>query len=158
MIIPSLRLCAAAVAAVASSACVTLPEPAPAPRPAVSIAASPEKTWESALDELTEEGLAVRTVEKNAGFIATETMTLPMFSTDASKWADCGTFAGFRYAPTAVDYTIFVRGNSTGSSMNASARYRLLKTTGEPPTDCVSTGAFEESFAAAVKQRAETAR
>jgi hypothetical protein len=157
MISTCLRLCAiSAIGAV--SACVTLPEASVAPRPPTSVAASLETTWEFALDQLAEQGLAVRTVEKSAGFIATETVTLPPFVTDASRWADCGSFAGFRYAPTAVDYTIFVRGDSTGSSMKTNARYRLWKSAGEGETTCVSTGAFEESFDAAVKQRAEIAQ
>jgi hypothetical protein len=144
-----------ALAIAASSACVTLPEASVAPRPLVSIAAPVAKTWASALDQLADHGVAVRSVEPDSGFIATETIALPMFSTDASKWADCGTFAGFRFAPSVVDYTIFVRGDSTGSSLKTSARYRLVKTTDEVPTDCVSTGAFEHSFDASVKQRAE---
>jgi hypothetical protein len=110
------------------------------------------------LDQLADQGVAVRTVEKSGGFIATETIALPIFTTDPHKWADCGTFAGFRYAPTVVDYTVFVREASTGSLMKTSARCRLTKSTGEGQTDCVSTGAFEESFDASVKQRAETTR
>jgi hypothetical protein len=158
MIIPW-RASSAALALTALSGCTTFPESSLAPPPpAISIAAPLETTWESTLDQLTAQGIAVRTLEKGAGFIATETVTLPPFVTDATKWADCGTFAGFRYAPTAVDYTVFVRGDSTGSSSKASARYRLLKSTGEPPVDCVSTGVFEASFGAAVKQRAETMR
>ena len=152
------RASGAALAMAALSGCITLPEPSLTPRPAIAIAAPLETTWESTLDQLAAQGIAVRTVERSAGFIATETVTLPPFITDAAKWADCGTFAGFRYAPTAVDYTVFVRGDSTGSSSKANARYRLLKTTGEAPVDCVSTGVFEASFGAAVKQRAETMR
>jgi len=146
-----------AVLAIAGlSGCVTLPELSLARQAATPIDASLETTWQSALDQLTDQGVAIRTVEKSGGFIATETIALPMFTTDPHKWADCGTFAGFSYAPTAVDYTIFVRAASTGSLMKTSARYRLLKSAGEGPTDCVSTGVFEESFVASVKRRAET--
>jgi len=148
----------AAVAIVGISGCVTLPAPGLVPRPAVAVAAPVERTWESALDQLAEQGIAIRTVEPDSGFIATETIALPPFSTHPGTWADCGTFATFRYAPTVVDYTIFVRGDPTGSSMKTTARYRLLKAPGEVPTDCVSTGAFEQSFEALAKQRAETAR
>jgi len=59
---------------------------------------------------------------------------------------------------TVVDYTIFVRGSSTASSMKTSARYRLLRVAGEVPTDCVSAGAFERSFDASAQQRAEITR
>jgi hypothetical protein len=147
-----------AVAMAGISACVTLPAPSVGPRPAVAIAASVEKTWASALDQLAEQGITIRTVDRNAGFIATETIGLPLFSKDPGTWADCGTFAGFRYAPTVVDYSIFVRGNITASSMTTRARYRLLKSADEVPTDCVSTGISERSFDASTKQRAELTR
>jgi hypothetical protein len=147
-----------AVAMAVISACVTLPAPSVGPGPAVAIAAPVDETWASALDQLAEQGIAIRTVDRNAGFIATETIGLPLFSKDPGAWADCGTFASFRYAPTVVDYTIFVRGSSTTSSMKTSARYRLLKSADEVPTDCVSTGAFERSFDVSTKQRAEFTR
>jgi hypothetical protein len=148
----------AAVAGLAVSACVTLPAPGLAPRPAVSIAASVDQTWDSALDQLAERNIAIRSVERNSGFIATETIALPPFSIHPDAWADCGSFASFRFAPTVVDYTIFVRGDSTTSSMKTSARYRFVQLTGEVPTDCVSNGALEKSFDASVKQRAEITR
>ena len=124
----------------------------------MAIAAPAEQTWESALDQLAEQGIAVRTVERESGFIATETLALPLFSTDPVRWANCGAFITFPYAPTVVNYTIFVRGDSTASSVRTSARYRLHKAVGELPTDCVSTGAFEQSFNASTKQRAELTR
>jgi hypothetical protein len=157
MIIPCLRFVSVA-AIVGVSACVTLPEPAAVPRSPVAVAAPLAATWESVLEQLAVQGIAVRTVETSAGFIATETVALPMFTTDPHRWANCGTFAGFAFAPSAVDYTVFVRGDEGASSLKASARYRLLKTDGELPVDCVSTGAFEESFGAAVRRRAEAGR
>jgi hypothetical protein len=78
----------AAVAFAGSSACVTLPVPSVTPRPAVAIAASVDQTWESALDQLAAQGIAIRTVERSSGFIATETIALPPFSTDPRRWAD----------------------------------------------------------------------
>ena len=84
----------AVLAISAMSGCVTLPELNLAPQAPIPIDASLEKTWQSALDLLAEQGVAVRTVEKSTGFIASETIALPMFVTDP-KWADCGTFAGF---------------------------------------------------------------
>lgn len=145
----------AVVAIAGISGCVTLPAIHLAPAPAVAIAAPAEQAWESALDQLAAQGIAVRTVERESGFIATETIALPLFSTDPVRWANCGAFITFPYAPTAVDYTIFVRGDSIASSVKTSARYRLHKSTGEVPTDCVSTGVFEQSFNASAKQRAE---
>jgi hypothetical protein len=143
-----------AMAIAGTTGCVTLPEPALSSRPAASVAASVGRTWDAAIDQLADRGLAVRSIERDSGFIATQTIALPPFSTDAARWADCGTFATFRFAPNAVDYTIFVRGNATGATVKTSARH-LVKPAGEAPTDCVSTGAFEQSFDAAVKQRAE---
>jgi len=148
----------AAIAIASMTGCVSLPEPASTPRSAELVAAPFARAWDAAIDQLADRGLAVRTVEPNAGFIATETITLPAFSSEPARWADCGTFAGFPFAPNAVDYTVFVRGDATGATIKASARYRVLQLTEEPPTDCVSTGAFERSFEGEVKQRAEAAR
>ena len=147
----------AAIAIVSVTGCVSLPQPAVPPRPAELVAAPFARAWDAAIDQLADRGLAVRTVEPEAGFIATETITLPAFSSEPAKWADCGTFAGFPFAPNAVSYTVFVRGDASGATIKTSARYRVVKVTEEAPTDCVSTGAFERSFEAEVKQRAEAA-
>jgi hypothetical protein len=82
-------------------------------------------------------------------------MTLPPFPRDPGELADCGTFASFRFAPTTVEYMVLVRGDTTSTVVRTTARYRFMKGTGELPTECVSTGAFEATFDAAVKQRAE---
>lgn len=147
-----------AVTLAGAGGCVTLPAPGVAPRPAVSIAASFDKTWASALEQLADQGITVRSVDRDAGFIGTESIALPPSSRTPGKWADCGTFASFRYAPTVVDYTLFVRGNPTESSLRTYARYRTQTAAGDIPTECVSTGAFERSFGAAAKERAESSR
>jgi hypothetical protein len=148
----------ASLAAAGISACVTLPTPSVAVRPPVPVAAPFDETWTSALGELASQGIAVRFVDRDAGFIATESIALPVFSRNPDEWADCGTFASFRYAPAAVDYTLFVRGDSITSSLKTSARYRARSAANELLVDCVSTGAFERSFDASAKQRAETAQ
>lgn len=138
-------------------ACVTLPAPGPAPRPAVAVAAPVDTTWQAVLDQLLQRNMAIHSVDRGAGFISTRTMALPPFPADPGAWADCGTFAGFGFAPAVVDLTVLIRGDSTASSVKTSARYRLRKGPGEIPTDCVSKGVFEGGFDASVKQHAEIA-
>jgi hypothetical protein len=139
------------------TACIRLPEPNAAPRPDSPISASASRTWDVVIDQLGERGIPLRAVEKASGFIATQPVALPPFSSEPAKWADCGTFASFRFAPTAVEYTFLIRGDSAHATVKSSARYLLTKSDGAsaPPTECVSNGAFEAAFDASVKQRAE---
>ena len=153
-------LAAARLMCVLLMACVRLPEPNATPRPASAIAASVNRTWDVVIDQLGEQGIALRSVEKISGFIATQTISLPTYTSEPAKWADCGTFASFRYAPNAVEYTILVRGDSATATVRSSARYLLMKSDGmgAGPTECVSSGAFEAAFDASVKRRAEANR
>ncbi|MDB4891464.1 MAG: hypothetical protein JWL61_3319 [Gemmatimonadetes bacterium] len=148
---------AAGLACALLAACVRLPEPNSAPRPPASISASIARTWDAVIDQLGQQDIPLRSVERASGFIATQTIAMQGVTTEPTKWADCGTFASFHFAPTAVEYTILVRGDSSSASVRSSARYLLVKNDGTSaaPTECVSNGAFEASFDASVKRRAE---
>jgi hypothetical protein len=148
---------AAGLACALLAACVRLPEPTSAPRPPAPISASVARTWDAVIDQLGEQAIPLRSMEKASGFIATQTIAMQGVTTEPTKWADCGTFASFHFAPTAVEYTILVRGDSTRASVRSSARYLLVKNDGTSagPTECVSNGVFEASFEESVKRRAE---
>jgi hypothetical protein len=149
-------LIATSLVSVVSVGCVALPTPRVAPQPAAGVSASVGRTWDVVLDQLGERGIAVRSLERASGFVGTQTMAMPALPSDPARFANCGTFASFHFPPSTVEYTILVRGDSTRATVHTTARYVFVKGTGEPPTECVSTGAFETAFDAAVKQRAET--
>jgi hypothetical protein len=148
---------AAGLACALLAACVRLPEPTSAPRPPAPISASVDRTWDAVIDQLGQQNIPLRSMERASGFIATHTIAMQGVTTEPTKWADCGTFASFHFAPTAVEYVILVRGDSTSASVRSIARYLLVKNDGisTAPTECVSNGAFEAAFDASVKARAE---
>lgn len=144
------------------ASCIT-PGPAVAPPPAVpreakTVGASFGETWNAVIERFAEDNIAIRTLERASGFIATEPMHVPAYMNAAADWADCGSapFAGRLY-PNSTSFNILVRGDTTKSTVKASIRWTTTIGTGAyaQPFECTSTGNWEAMLEEGIAARAE---
>ena len=135
-----------------------LAPPPAAPREAKAVAASFGKTWDAVIERFAEDNIAIRTLERASGFIATEPMNVPASVNAEADWADCGTqpFTG-RVYPRTTTYNILVRGDSTRSTVKASIRWTATTGTGVYTAvhECTTTGNWEAMIEEGIAARAE---
>lgn len=147
----------AIIAVVAVIGCVTVPPAAGNHAEAITVNASPDAVWESALLELAARGLALANSDRDDGLLITASIDLPPESVIDRRrdLADCGSLGGVPRFPSRVTYLVTVRDAGEGASVRASGVY-LSQLYGEPQAlPCASSGAWEGSFVAAVRTRAE---
>lgn len=147
----------------------------PVSREPTLVHASFERTWEAVIDQFAEQNLKPKVMDKASGWISTD----PLLVTNPYRWADCGmlmqevdttykqsngtmkvdTVESHVPAETA-EYDVVVHGDSVTSTVHVSVRfmssYRPVPTDPELPVQCISTGAWENEFETAIKQRAES--
>lgn len=125
--------------------CFPAPPPAaPPPPPPTDVGASYGRTWDAAVSLLTERHIGIRTIDRPSGLIVSDTVALG--GTTPETHAGCGS----NRVPRWAIYTILVRGDSTRSTVDATARWSM-GILGECPT----MGGWERELETAVKARAE---
>jgi hypothetical protein len=149
-----------AVVFVAACATPVPPPPAPQARPAVPVTASFAKTWQSAVDVFADKNVGIRTIDRSSGLIVADPVSVPFNVRELSKpggLADCGRDMLAHYVPPSLAvYNVRVRGDSTSSSVLVTVRWTTtLSNAANKEVVCASTGAWEENFEKAVKDKAE---
>lgn len=137
--------------------CVSVPPAAENHAESATVNASPDAVWEAALLELAARGLALANSDRDDGLLITASLDLPPESVIDRRrdLADCGSLGGVPRFPSRVTYLVTVRDAGDGASVQASGVY-LSQLHGEPQAlPCASSGAWEGSFVAAVRTRAE---
>ena len=116
----------------------TVPPPpqAPAPPP-VSVDASVGRTWDAAVEAFTTDRIGLRTVDRLSGLIVSDTVALPQSN---PAHARCGSDMGMARGASRAIYTVLVRGDSTRSTVTASAQW-IMPLLG----DCSTTGVVSAS-------------
>lgn len=152
-----MRMFFAIIAVSAVLGCVTVPPAAGDHAESVTVNASPDAVWEAALLELAARGLALANSDRDDGLLITTSIDLPPESVIDRRrdLANCGSLGGVPRFPSRVTYLVTVKDAGEGASVRASAVY-LSQLHGEPlAVPCASSGAWEGSFVAAVRARAE---
>lgn len=152
-----MRLFLAIIAVTALFGCVTVPRAAENHAESATVNASPDAVWEAALLELAARGLALANSDRDDGLLITASIVLPPESVIDRRrdLANCGSLGGVPRFPSRVTYLVTVKDAGEGASMRASGVY-LSQLHGEPlAVPCASSGAWEGSFVAAVRTRAE---
>jgi len=125
-------------------------------RPPRPVQASFGRTWDAVVDYFASRGVPVRAADRAAGVITGDAGQLPP-GRDLKLLANCsdpdeGSFVGAARVvlPTSAVYTVTVRGDSTASTVKATARF-----THEGTVECTSFGVWESDFETAIKAAAE---
>lgn len=140
--------------AVIIGACAPTPPAPPAPRSATTVAASFGKTWDAVLSAFAARSIPIKTVDRSSGLVVAEDQQL---RSRIDSLADCGKEAmGIARAPSRAGWSVLVRGDSTGSTVQATIRFSASPgiTSG---VDCSSTGKWETELERQIKAAAEAA-
>lgn len=132
------------------SSCMHPPKPA-APRPVMPVTASFGRTWDAVVAIFNEREIPF-TTDRRSGSIASGPRGVPA---NDSSWVDCGT-AGANarvMQPETVVYKVVVQGDSTASTVHATALFG--STAGLMISQCSSRGTWETQFEGEVRSRAE---
>lgn len=134
-----------------------------------AVAASFDRTWETAVSYFAERNIAIRTIEKASGIIVAEPGRANLANRHATAnkyappdsydpiYADCGSRKGYwPPEPTAALYNVRVLGDDVRSSVQVNARFISSGYTANPgPLDCRSTGKWESDIETYIKANAE---
>jgi hypothetical protein len=158
--------------------CASTPEPIHAPttvvtpRAATPVNASFERTWAAVIDQLADQNLSIRVLDKSSGWVATQMLSV----SNPWKWADCGATGGdtvqladppSRATVTEVhhipveraEYDVVVHGDTAHATVRVSVHWIGVYRAGTvaPPVqvDCVTHGLWEAGFEGTVKRAAE---
>ncbi len=137
--------------------CVAVPRAEENHAESSTVNASPDAVWQAALLELAARGLALANSDRDDGLLITAPLDLPPESVIDRRrdLANCGSLGGVPRFPSRVTYLVTVKDAGEGASVRASGVY-LSQLHGEPlAVPCASSGAWEASFVAAVRARAE---
>jgi hypothetical protein len=135
------------------------PPQAPAPRAATPVDATFENTWNAVIDRFGDANIAIATMERASGFIATESGSVVPEEAVESGWANCGTVRDTSrrertLGPGRAVWNVVVREAGEGAStVKATVAYSPYSPDVSP--GCVSLGGWERMFEAAVKTAAE---
>jgi hypothetical protein len=130
------------------SSCMHPPKYVP-PRPEADVAASFGRTWDAALAAFAERKINV-TTDRNGGMIMSIGLSV---ADNDTNWTSCGE-AGVNarvMKPEIVRYTVMVKGDSTKSTMKATAIFG--SDAGLLVAQCPSKGSWESEFEADVRRR-----
>jgi len=124
-------------------------------RDATPVNASVGRAWDAVLDLFAARQIAISTWERASGFIGTDQWDVP--GSEARRWADCGKFLGMSYEARRATYNVFVRGDSTASTVMVTVRWVEGFAADDPPDhECKTRNVLESELEAAIKLRAET--
>lgn len=148
---------------VATCGCMRFTAPgAPAPHSAMPVAASFGKTWDAVIDVFATKNIPVRTLERVSGLIAAEPSSVESFDpTKEHPWADCGAVGvggrgGKSFSqPSSAFYNVRVRGDSLGSTVLVTVRWKYAVTKESLGTDCSTRGVWETDVEREIKRLAE---
>lgn len=131
--------------------CMNPPPPTPVQHPPASVSASFGRTWDAVVAIFADRNITIYT-DRRAGMVSSALMGVPG---EDSSWTSCGT-AGVNervMRPEGVKYTVTVKGDSTASTVHATALFG--STSGMLVAQCPSRGTWEAQFEAEAKSRAE---
>lgn len=135
--------------------CRTIPPAPVAPRSAISVSKSESATWNIVLELFAERNLPIKNIDRASGFVATDPLGVP----DAAQpGVDCGKENSLqvRLRPRLASYSVFVRGDSTSSTVKASVHWTSQSDDKvRRVIECTTTGEWETAFESEVKSRAE---
>jgi hypothetical protein len=126
------------------------PTPAPVRKP-MAVNASFGRTWDAVVAAFKARNRTISTDRRSGSVLSGPWAVLE----SDSSWSDCGT-AGANarvMRPDNVHYTVVVKGDSTASTVLATAVFGAAA--GLLVTQCTSKGTWEAEFEADVKSRAE---
>jgi hypothetical protein len=136
------------------SGCHPVPPAQVAPRTGTPVAASQAKTWDAVIELFAERNLPIKNMDRASGFIATDPLGVPL---EEQPGVDCGKgIDRLRNLPRTASYSVFVRGDSTSSTVKAAVRWTSRSDDGEKLlVECTTTGQREAVFENQVRARAE---
>lgn len=138
----------------ALAACHSVQPAQIAPRPGTPVSASQSKTWDVVIALFAERNLPIKNMDRASGFIATDPLGVE-YAPHAG--VDCG--ANFLHAPNyprLASYSVFVRGDSSSSTVKAAAHWTSQTEDKQKlQIECTTQGQWEATFEQDVKTRAE---
>jgi hypothetical protein len=138
----------------AISGCSPVPPAKVAPRAGTPVATSQSKTWDVVIQLFEERNLPIKNMDRASGFIATDALGVPLAQVPG---VDCGkSEVHVANLPRTATYSVFVRGDSSSSSVKAAVRWTSQSNDKQKLLlECTTTGAWESAFEHDVKTRAE---
>jgi hypothetical protein len=140
-----------------------VPPSPPTPRMGTEVETSFTHSWDAVIDVFSELNIGIKTMDRASGLIVAEQNSVPseLVKPDVKVWADCGRFppdpimGEIRIYPNFVTYNVLVRGDSSRSTVKATARWEK-RATGQYEVErpCVSLGAWEQGVEQQIKERA----
>ena len=152
------RIVLALAAALIGCAKVTPPGP-PVPHSAMDVSASFGRTWDAAIDQMTQRTLPIKTIERVSGLIATDVLTA-----DSTHWteADCGKdLDRVAFVPSHATFNVLVRGDSAHSTVRVTVRWMsvgLNESKRVISVICSTRGVWETRLENQIKEVAERRR
>lgn len=124
------------------------------PQAATEVQASVGRTVDAAIDWLSSQSVAIATVDRVSGLIASQQVTVGEARTE---YADCGKVMGVKIPPALVTYTVRVRGDSATATVHVTANWSAVdeSESSRRTIACASTQVWENMAQAAVKRIAE---
>jgi hypothetical protein len=116
------------------------------------------RVWDAVIDVFAERNIPIKTIDRSSGLIVTEQLSVSPGTLSGA--ADCGTLMGQLRTPTAANYNVLVRGDSTRAVVKVTPRFINVEITPAPyatPTtiECSSTGAWESGVEQRIQAIAE---
>ncbi|HEV7705013.1 MAG TPA: hypothetical protein VGO46_12010 [Gemmatimonadaceae bacterium] len=138
----------------AISGCSPVPPAQVAPRTGTPVSASQSKTWEVVIELFSERNLPIKNMDRASGFIATDPLGVPL---EEQPGVDCGkSVIHVPNPPRTATYSVFVRGDSTSSTVKAAVRWTSQSNDElKVLIECTTTGDWESAFERDVKTRVE---
>jgi len=125
------------------------------PRDATPVNASAGRAWDAVVDVFAARQIPISTLERASGFMGTD--QLEVRGNEARRWADCGKFLGLVFEARRATYNVFVRGDSTASTVMVTVRWVEGFAADDPPEhECKTRNVLESELEAGIKLRAET--
>jgi hypothetical protein len=152
----NVRIAVVAISVVAVlTGCRTVPAAPVAPRSGTPVSASEAKTWNIVLELFAERNLPIKNIDRASGFVATDPLGVP---DESQPGVDCGKENALQVPsrPRLASYSVFVRGDSTSSTVKAAVHWTSQTDDKERRViECTTQGAWEAAFEKEVKTRAE---
>ncbi len=139
------------IAMVTVSGCMSGPSTSVAPRQATRVSAPQTRTWDAVVDVFADRNIAIRTMDRSSGFIATDELSVSR--SEGLEWADCGKNLSGAISPDRAVYNVLTRGDSSASTVKATVRW--VARAGDKLIECTTKGTWEREAEADIKQRAE---
>lgn len=112
-----------------------------------------DEVWSAVIDTFGEMGYAIDNMERASGFITTDRMSVNR----GSPYLDCGRPGGLMVDSNWTGrFNVVVREEGGGSTVTVNTDWQAVRSLGETSRttiNCVSTGAFEQEFAATLTER-----